>query len=87
MFNVGDRVVGVLRHDGNEDVIDNHGTVIRAKNGLLTVQFDKKIISGHTGPDGTGRSGYCWNYPYNVAERKLIYEQVDAPPISFDELF
>jgi hypothetical protein len=65
---VRDRVVCTVVYEGNTSTVGKHGTIIEefiSDNGSIyfSVQFDEKLIDGHSGNNEEGKSGYCWCIP------------------------
>lgn len=65
-FKCGDRVCCVKDRDGHGSIVGKLGKVVSLQPPpgyiyLVSVEFDKPIMHGHSGMSCSGKSGHCWD--------------------------
>lgn len=79
MFNVNDRVVAVLPHDDNDEIVGLHGRIATKDRWDYGVEFDEDFRGGHT-LNGEINKHRGWYITRTAAETVLEYEACDIGP-------
>lgn len=85
-FIVGDRVVAIEPHDGNESIVGKTGTIMYIDEYYeMYVCFDEEIECGHT-LAGRCEDGHGWHMPARCLE-PLVEPDIEVmQTISYDEV-